>query len=173
MAGATCRWSWSSRTDKLRPEPRTPCEDVKSARNRAGLPDRSAGVLKTGVIPVRQSRVCFGIITTMNEDAVRDLMDCFYKENSQRIVFADMIPTLLVEYDQEFEKRTSLTKIDWCFLFVAIGLQLVRQYCLTSFPERKDDQSAAREVKGGDEEHSNRKHRYYNPSLNEIVTKAD
>ena len=29
----------------------TSCEDVKSARNRAGLSDRSAGVLKTGVIP--------------------------------------------------------------------------------------------------------------------------
>ena len=53
LARATCRWSWSLLTDKLGPEPWTPCEGVKSARNRAGLSDRSAGVRKTGVIPGR------------------------------------------------------------------------------------------------------------------------
>jgi hypothetical protein len=72
--------------------------------------------------------------------------------------------------DAEFEKQTELTKIDITFLFFATALQCVRQYVLTGFPERLDDQSAANSTDGYVEEHSNRSHRWYNPTLNEIIT---
>lgn len=69
----------------------------------------------------------------------------------------------------EFNKRTALKKIDMLFLITATALQCIRQYCLTNFKERLSDQEAAKKVKDG-EEHSNRIHRLYNPSLEEIIT---
>ena len=80
-------------------------------------------------------------------------------------------------YDEEFSRKTGLTKSDWVFLFTAIGLQVLRQYLLTRFPERLDDQAAAEEVEGVDRikadrlyrKDNPRKHRYYNPSLAEII----
>lgn len=79
-------------------------------------------------------------------------------------------PQILDDLDEEFCRKTGLTKTDAVFLFLAIGLQIARQYILAKFPERLDDKAAAKEVKGHIEEHSNRQHRYYNPSLNEIIT---
>jgi hypothetical protein len=76
----------------------------------------------------------------------------------------------LYDLDAEFERQTGLTKIDIKFLFLATALQCVRQYVLTEFPERLDDQTAANITKGHTEEHSNRFHRWYNPSLEEIIT---
>lgn len=75
---------------------------------------------------------------------------------------------ILDDLDEQFCKRTGLNKVDVAFLFVAIGLQISRQYLLTKFPQRLDDQSAAKLTKGHTDEHSNRHHRYYNPSLEEI-----
>lgn len=75
---------------------------------------------------------------------------------------------ILADIDAKFENCTGLKKIDIAFLFVATALQVVRQYTLTKFPERLDDQIAAQNTKGHIEEHSNRCHRYYNPSLEEI-----
>lgn len=72
--------------------------------------------------------------------------------------------------DAEFERQTGLTEIDIAFLFFATALQCVRQYVLTGFPERLDDQTAAQKTKGHTEEHSNRSHRWYNPPLEEIIT---
>ncbi len=77
---------------------------------------------------------------------------------------------ILDEIDEKFEKYTGLNKLDVSFLFLAVALQVVRQYTLTKFPERLDDQTAANNTKGHGEEHSNRKHRYYNPSLEEICS---
>jgi hypothetical protein len=71
--------------------------------------------------------------------------------------------------DADFEKQTGLTKIDIGFLFFATALQCVRQYVLTGFPERLSDREAAEATKGHTEEHSNRSHRWYNPSLDEII----
>lgn len=79
-------------------------------------------------------------------------------------------PRILKELDQEFASVTKLDKNDISFLFVATALQIVRQYLLTTFPERLDDQQAAKNTKGHTDEHSNRRHRYYNPSLEEIVS---
>lgn len=77
---------------------------------------------------------------------------------------------ILDDLDEQFCRKTGLTKVDMSFLFTAIGLQIVRQYLLTQFPQRLDDQSAAKGTFGHNEEHSDRHHRYYNPSLDEIIT---
>lgn len=79
-------------------------------------------------------------------------------------------PQILDDLDEQFCRKTGLTKMDMAFLFTAIGLQIARQYILTKFPERLDDKTAAKNTKGHGEEHSNRQHRYYNPSLSEIIT---
>lgn len=76
---------------------------------------------------------------------------------------------ILDDLDEEFCKKTHLTKTDMIFLFTAIGLQIVRQYLITKFPQPLDDQTAAKNTPGHMEEHSNRHHKYYNPSLNEII----
>ncbi|MDE7359191.1 MAG: hypothetical protein K2N39_07165 [Lachnospiraceae bacterium] len=75
---------------------------------------------------------------------------------------------ILDEIDEKFEKYTGLNKLDVSFLFLAVALQMVRQYVYAKFPERQDDQTAANNTKGHVKEKSDRKHRYYNPSLIEI-----
>lgn len=77
---------------------------------------------------------------------------------------------ILDDLDTEFSEKTGLTATDTAFLFLAIGLQILRQYLLTKFPVRQDDQIEAKKTKGHIEEHSDRSHRYYNPSLEEIIT---
>lgn len=77
---------------------------------------------------------------------------------------------ILDDLDEQFCRKTGLTKTDMAFLFTAIGLQIARQYLLTKFPQRLDDQTAAKNTFGHREEHSNRSHRYYKPSLDEIIT---
>lgn len=79
-------------------------------------------------------------------------------------------PKILDDLDIEFCKRTKLEPLDVSVMFVAIGLQVARQYLLTKFPARLDDQTAAKSTRGHIEEHSNRQHRLYNPSLEEIIT---
>ena len=83
---------------------------------------------------------------------------------------AENTENILNNLDEQFCKVTKLSKLDMEFLFVAIGLQLIRQYLLTKFPERLDDKTAAASTWGHREEHSNRIHRYYNPSLEEIIS---
>lgn len=73
----------------------------------------------------------------------------------------------ITELEQEFEKITGLTKVDVALLFTALGLQIARQYLVTKFKERKGDQEAAAKY-SKEEKHSDRHHRYYNPSLEEI-----
>ncbi len=76
--------------------------------------------------------------------------------------------TILADINEQFEDYTGLNKLDVSFLFLATALQVVRQYLLTNFPERKDDQQAAKETMGYKKKHSDRSHRYYHPSLEEI-----
>ena len=83
---------------------------------------------------------------------------------------AENTENILNNLDEQFCKTTKLSKLDMEFLFVAIGLQIIRQYLLTKFPERLDDKTAAASTWGHREEHSNRVHRYYNPSLEEIIS---
>ena len=55
---------------------------------------------------------------------------------------------IIANLEQQFEKATKLKKIDVSFLFVAVALQIVRQYAVTNFPERVDDQTAAKNTAG-------------------------
>ncbi len=82
----------------------------------------------------------------------------------------DNTPRILDDLDKEFCEKTKLSPLDTAILFTAIGLQISRQYLLTKFTERIDDKTASQNTKGHIEEHSNRKHRKYNPSLDEIIT---
>lgn len=77
---------------------------------------------------------------------------------------------ILNDLERKFDNYTGLTKCDLGFLFVAVALQIARQALLTKFPERLDDQTAAKKTGGHYEEHSDRSHRYYNPSVQEIIT---
>jgi soluble cytochrome b562 len=77
---------------------------------------------------------------------------------------------IITDIDKQFESATNLNKTDITFLFLAVALQVVRQYFLTNFKERFDDKTAAKQTKGHTEEHSDRSHHWYHPSLNEIVT---
>ena len=74
------------------------------------------------------------------------------------------------DLDRQFCEQTGLNGTDIAILFLAIGLQIARQYLLTKFPIRLDDQVAAQTTFGHLEEHSNRHHRLYNPSLEEIIS---
>ena len=76
---------------------------------------------------------------------------------------------LIEEIDRQFKRAVKLSSLDTAFLFVATALQCARQYLLTPATIRKSDQEAAREVKEK-KEHSDRRHRLYNPSLQEIIT---
>lgn len=80
------------------------------------------------------------------------------------------VSIILGDLDKQFEICTGLNSLDISILFLATALQIVRQYFLTNFPERVDDQTAAKNTKGHKEEHSNRHHRYYNPTLDEIIS---
>ena len=92
------------------------------------------------------------------------------KRVERGIYIAEHADMYLDKFDAEFEKKTALTKTDIGFLFVAIGLQIARQVLLTTMPTRLSDQDAAKKTPGHLEEHSDRHHRYYNPSLDEIIS---
>ncbi len=79
-------------------------------------------------------------------------------------------PEILNNLDRQFCEKTGLNGTDTAILFLAIGLQIARQYLLTKFPIRIDDQIAAKNTFGHIEEHSSRQHRLYNPSLEEIIS---
>ena len=76
---------------------------------------------------------------------------------------------ILNDIEAQFENCTGLNKLDVSFLFLATALQVVRQYIFTKFPERLDDQTAANQTRGHNKEVAGRCHRYYNPSLEEII----
>ena len=97
-------------------------------------------------------------------------MDKIIDESLRVADVAHNSESILDDLDERFRKATGLTAMDTAFLFTAIGLQIARQYLLTKFPQRMDDKSAASSTLGHGEEHSNRHHRYYNPSLDEILS---
>ena len=76
----------------------------------------------------------------------------------------------LEKLDAEFESQTGLNKTDVKFMLFATALQCVRWFLYTKFPDRVDDQTAAKSVKGKPKEKSDRKHRWYQPSLVEIIS---
>ena len=107
----------------------------------------------------------------------REEYDTLLKKNEESLnrvtklkQFAEDTPIYLDKLNKEFEEKTSLNGKDMSILLVTIGLQLIRQHFLTKFSNRTDDKTSAKETFGHNEEHSNRHHRYYNPSLEEIIT---
>lgn len=76
--------------------------------------------------------------------------------------------SIIENLDREFEAQTKLHGKDIGFLFFATSLQCVRQYFFTDFKTRLGNQDAAKNTKGHIEEHSDRHHRLYNPSVEQI-----
>lgn len=96
-------------------------------------------------------------------------------ENEERILketaeTARNSDLLISNLGSEFEEMTKLDKKDIAFLITATAIQCIRQYVIAKLSKRVDDKTAAEMVKGDVEEHSNRKHRYYNPSLAEVIS---
>lgn len=77
---------------------------------------------------------------------------------------------IIEDIDAQFEKATKLNKTDITFLLFATALQCIRPYIIGTITQRGDDKTAAKNTKGHNVEHSNRVHRLYNPSINEIIT---
>lgn len=77
---------------------------------------------------------------------------------------------IIENIDQQFEHATQLDSIDVKFLLFATALQCIRQYIIGTITQRVDDKTAAKNTKNHIEEHSDRKHRLYNPSLDEIIS---
>lgn len=93
------------------------------------------------------------------------------KSDLEHAIFVSQHSNDIIEQaDKKFDQYTSLTKTDWAFLGLATTLQIVRQYVLTPFCERLDDQEAANQTEGHFEEHSDRQHQWYHPSLDEILS---
>lgn len=95
-------------------------------------------------------------------------MDQIVKETERVTNVAANSKTILADLDEKFERCTGLTSKDISFLFVAVALQIIRQYIFTKFPERLDDQTAAKNTKGHEKKHIGRKHRLYEPTWDEI-----
>ena len=91
---------------------------------------------------------------------------------------AGQADTVIDDIHKQFLRATKLEPVDVGFLFTGVALQVMRQYLLTPMTKRMGDQESAKKTKesplakklGMDSEHSDRKHRYYNPSLEEIIT---
>jgi len=90
-------------------------------------------------------------------------------------------PSVINDIDRKFEQATQLTGIDISFLFLAVALQVVRQYFVTNFKERSDHDDAAKPAKKEEEkklgketkeEKNARKeatHAWYRPSIEEVT----
>lgn len=94
------------------------------------------------------------------------------KDESRRMVNICQNSHAIIEnIDKRFKDITSFDKKDWTFLFFATSLQVVRQYLITKFEDtRMNDQEAANDTWGHTEEHSDRYHKWYHPSIEEIIT---
>lgn len=108
-------------------------------------------------------------ITSRYDKNLEDLR-AITRESARVQAVAANAENTLSDLNEQFEKCTGLNRTDVTFLFLAVALQVVRQYVVTNFPDRMDDQTAAKNTKWHGDEHSERKHRYYNPSLQEILT---
>ena len=91
-------------------------------------------------------------------------------DEQKRVTTIFQAPNIIIEdIERDFKKATKLQDADIAFLFFAVALQCLRQYLLTPLTTRMDDQTAAKTIEEA-REVSNRSHRLYNPSLEEIIT---
>lgn len=103
-------------------------------------------------------------------EGVQNQCDDLLNRTNNVLAFIDDTPRILIDLDNQFEKKTGLSFFEVEILFTVVGLQLLRQYLLTKFPLRLDDQLSAKTAGGYIKTSSNRQHRYYEPSLEEIIT---
>ena len=112
----------------------------------------------------------------ISESIISDCLDLQYDfqkvilEAKKTAEIAESADSIIDSIDADFEKAAKLKGIDVKFLLLATALQCVRQYVIGTITQRTDHKTAAEKVKGNVEEHSNRVHRYYNPSLEEIIS---
>lgn len=107
----------------------------------------------------------------LEAESNRTIDDMFkIAEESRRAAdVAQNADKILLNLDDEFENITKLNKFDVTILFSAVAMQCVRRYLLTDFKERLDDKTAAKNTPGHHEEHSDRSHKLYHPSLEQII----
>lgn len=105
----------------------------------------------------------------VNVESLEDYYDISLSDNEVK-EFINNYNSLNNDIYKEFNEKTKLSGSDVSFLFLTLSLQCIRQYLLTDFKERMSDGEAAKNTKGHNEEHSNRSHRYYNPSVDEIIS---
>lgn len=106
------------------------------------------------------------------EDEDKNLFSGMDKSLNRAEKFENLLidtPEITDDLDKRFEKQTSLNGTDFSILLIAIGLQIVRQYFITEFSPRLKDKEAAEDTFFHWDEHSNRHHRLYCPSLEEII----
>lgn len=102
---------------------------------------------------------------------IKEINDEVIADDKRRIEVYKSANIILGDIESKFQQATSLDGVDLSFLFLATALQCIRQYFFTNFTlkdDRPNDKAAADKVKGNKDEHSDRKHRHYNPSLEEI-----
>lgn len=119
-------------------------------------------------LKIETQRLCSEVATDL-DSAQRNMGEI--ADDYNRVAELSSTPMVILnDIDSQFQKATKLSGPDIPILFVATAMQVIRQYLLTAFPSaRLGDQEAANAVKST-KEHSNRKHRYYQPSLEEILT---
>ena len=88
---------------------------------------------------------------------------------------------IIYDIDRQFEKATKFSKIDIGFLFLAVALQVFRQYLITNFKERLPHDKAAEEAKIFEKkvlgketklerlDRMDSTHSWYRPSLQEVI----
>lgn len=74
---------------------------------------------------------------------------------------------ILHDLDRDFERATKFNGTDVSFLLFATALQCVRQYLITPFNDRADASTYDKKDKNAN--YQERKHKWYNPSLEEII----
>lgn len=79
------------------------------------------------------------------------------------------IDEIMDSMEKEFLMQTKLERKDLSFLFFSVALQCIRQYLITPFQERLAHDKVAESTLGKTEEHSDRMHSWYNPSLTQIL----
>lgn len=110
-------------------------------------------------------------IVRANSERLTQNLDQMVAEEQRVAELSRNAPAVIENLDKNFEEKTRLTGTDIAFLFLAVALQCVRQYVLTMAPKRLGHKKAAEQAKGDKKkpEHSNRSHKLYNPSLEEII----
>lgn len=121
------------------------------------------------------------ILRSMNKKLEGFLSRKKQEENKVRKAaeIAENAPELISDIDKQFEQATGLDKKDMAFLITAIDLQLIRQYVLgTILNKRLPHDEADKKIKerekkkaekNGMEKPDSRKHRYYQPSIAEVM----